>query len=188
MRSKTILSTAAFVLAFAASAAFASLFVTETRTESEFLPVRVHKPTSCFKDRSDSAAADKIAALIRKDDNNGRKRSGKIYDIGEDTRPPFTSSGFPDYAEAVEQYVDESSSLQTGDLPGDFQIEWREHMKAWRENSEFLNQMKKSSNRKSLSDVELEELEYTDDFHSREISRTWQAVLQTGRSYGANVY
>jgi hypothetical protein len=75
--------------------------------------------------------------------------------------------------------------MKVSDLPGNFETEWREHMKAWREYSEFLNRMKDSSNRKGWSDAELKEV---DNFHSREIDRTWQTVLHTGASYGANVY
>jgi len=185
MRSKTILSAAAFTLAFALSAAFASLFITKTQTASDYFQVNGHKSTSCFKDHSKSVTADKISALIREDRNNGRERDRKTYRGAEDVHPLFTSSGFSVYAEAVEQYVDESSSMRTNDLPSDFQVEWREHMKAWRDYSDFLNRMKKSSNRNAFSE---EELENTDDFHSREITRTWHLVLQSGRSYSANVY
>ena len=187
MRSKTILSAAAFVLAFAASAAFASLFITKTQsvTADYVSVVTEYKPTSCYKNRNKSATADKIAALIREDHNNGRKRSKKNYASGESVRPPFTSSVFSDYAEAVEQYVDDSSSMKVSDLPADFQTEWREHMKAWRDYSNFLNKMKGSSNRKNWSDEEFEEV--ADSLNS-EISSTWHEVLQSGRSYGANIY
>jgi len=183
MRSKTILSAAAFTVAFALSAAFASLFITKTQiAESVFIPVSGYKSTSCFKHKNNSATADKISALIAEDNSNGRSR--KNHRVGEDVRPSFTSSEFSEYTEAVEQYVDESSSMKVSGLPGDFQIEWREHMKAWRDYSDFLNRMKKSSNRNALSD---EELENTDDFHSREIDRTWQIVLQSGVRYGADI-
>ncbi len=185
MRSKTILSTVAFIAAFAASAAFASLFVTKTQTVSDYVLVGGYKSTSCFKYKNNSAAADKITALIRQDHINGRESSRGSYSASGDERPPFSSSLFPGYARSVERYADDSSGMKTGDLPGDFQNEWRAHMKAWREYSEFLNRIKDSSNRKGWSDAELEEV---DDFHSREIERTWQAVLHTGASHGANVY
>ena len=185
MRSKTILSVAAFTLAFTLSAAFAGLFITKTQTAPDYFPVIGRTSTSCFKDRNKSATAVKISALIEADKSNGLERSRETYRVGEDVRPPFTSAGFALYADAVEQYVDESSSMKASDLPNDFQIEWREHMKAWRDYSDFLNRMKKSSNRDAFS---AEELENTDDFHSREITRTWNLVLQTGRTYGADVY
>ena len=184
MRSKTILSTVAFIVAFAASAAFASLFITKTQTVSDYVPLNGYKSTSCFKDPNNSTAARKISALIRADNSNGRERSKTAYRIGEDIRPPFTNAGFPEYAEAVQQYVAESSSMKSSDLPSDFQNVWNEHMTAWRDYSDFLNRMTKTSNRSALS---VQELENIDDFHTREIERTWQTVLQTGVSYGADV-
>ncbi len=184
MRSKTILSTVAFIVAFAASAAFANLFITKTQTVSEYVLVSNYRSTSCFTHRNNSTVPNKISALIREDKNNGLKR-GKPYRVGEDVRPPFTNSGFPHYAEAVEQYIDDSSRMKVSDLPSDFETEWREHMKAWREYSEFLNRMKDSPNPRGWTNEELEEV---DDFHSREIDRTWQVVLQTGANYGADVY
>ena len=92
---------------------------------------------------------------------------------------------FPDYAGAVEKYVDDSSSMNTSSLPQDFRIEWREHMKAWRDYSDFLNRMKKSSNRDGLS---AEEINAVDAAHSREITSTWQDVIRVSANYGANIY
>ncbi|MCY7348545.1 MAG: hypothetical protein LH614_20340 [Pyrinomonadaceae bacterium] len=185
MRSKNILSIAAFVAAFALSAAFASLFITKTRAvTTEFVPTYGYKSTSCFKYKN-IAAADKIAALISEDKRNGRESDRAVYLYGEDIFSSSDSSAISGYAGAVEKYVDDSSTMNAGNLPEDFQNNWREHMKAWRDYSDFLNRMKKSSNRMALS---LEELEEIDAFHSREISRTWQAVLQNGRSYGAEVH
>lgn len=185
MRSKTILSVAAFIVAFAASTAFANLFITRT-AKSQNEPIVSYNSTSCFtKYRNNSATADKIAALIRQDKTNGRESGRGLYREGEDERPPFSSSSFPGYAEAVERYVDASSVMKVSDLPGNFEIEWREHMKAWREYSKFLNKMKDTPKPRGWTDEELEEI---DDFHSREIERTWQTVLHTGATHGANVY
>jgi hypothetical protein len=183
MRSKTILSIVAFIAAFGLSAAFASLFITQT--VSDYTLVNGHKSTSCFKHKNNSATADKISALIRQDKNNGRESDRAFYRYGTDIFASSDKSAFSGYANAVELYVDQSSGMKADDLPSDFQIEWREHMKAWREYSDFLNRMKKSSNRSALSSEELKEI---DAFHSREISRTWDEVLQTGMMYGANVY
>lgn len=185
MRSKNILSVAAFVLAFGLSAAFASLFIPETRTESYAIRVNDSKPTSCFSHRRNSAVANKIADFINADKRNGRQSERAAYEYGRDIFTKTDGSAIAGYAVAVEGYVDDSSSMETEVLPSDLQNEWQEHMKAWRDYSNFLNRMKKSSNRAGWS---VEELENTDDFHSREISRTWRNVIQTGRSYGANVY
>jgi hypothetical protein len=184
MRSKTILSTAAFIVAFVASAAFASLFITKTQTAPDYFPVSSYKSTSCFKDRNNFTTANKISALIREDINNGRESGRRLYRAGAEERPPFTDSKFPKYAEAVERYADASGSIKAGSLPSDFQTHWREHMKAWRDYSEFLNRMKDSSAQRGWTN---EELEAVDDFHGSAIERTWQTVLQTGVSYGADV-
>ncbi len=184
MRSKTILSTAAFIVAFAASAAFASLFVTKTQTVSDYVPVSGYKSTNCFKYKNNSATADKITALIRQDHINGRESGKTVHPFNVDILWSNDSLYFS-YAEVVERYVDLSSNMKAADLPSDFQTEWREHMKAWRDYSEFLNRMKKSSNRAALSGKELKEI---DAFHDREITRTWNEVLQTGTNYGADVY
>jgi hypothetical protein len=156
MRSKTILSTAAFIVAFAASAAFANLFITKTQTVSDYGWASSYKSTSCFKNRNNSTTANKISALIREDKSNGRASGNNSYRVGEDVRPPFNVSNFSEYAEAVERYVDNSSSMKASDLPNDFRVEWRAHMKAWRDYSDFLNRMKESSNRAALSGEEIE--------------------------------
>ncbi|MBA3601732.1 MAG: hypothetical protein H0W45_10990 [Acidobacteria bacterium] len=185
MRSKTILSTAAFIVAFAASAAFANLFITKTQTVSNYALDNGYKSTSCFTHRNNSTTADKISALIREDKNNESVSGRKSYLGTEDEPPPFTSSLFPDYAVAVKRYAGDSNSIKASDLPNDFQVEWRAHMKAWRDYSEFLNRMKKPSIRAALSNEEIKEV---DDFHTRIINGTWEAVLRTGASYGADVY
>ena len=184
MRSKTILSTVAFFIAFAASAAFANLFVTKPQTVFEYVWVSNHRSTSCFTHRNNSTVASKISALIQEDKNNGLKR-GKPYRVGVDARPPFSNSDFLNYAEAVEEYVNESSSMKSSDLPNDFQSAWREHMQMWRDYSEFLNKMKTVSNPRGWIGEKPAETDY---FHTSEISRTWQIVLQTGANYGADVY
>jgi predicted N-acyltransferase len=83
------------------------------------------------------------------------------------------------------QYADKSGSMEADGLPQDFQIAWREHMKAWRDYADFLNEMKNSSARKMLSEEKLDALETK---HSAEITNTWQEVLRIGRNYGAEVY
>jgi len=185
MRSKNILSVVAFITAFGLSAAFASLFITKTRTESVYVPVNSYKSTSCFKYKNNSATANKISALIREDKRNGRESDRAFYRDGADIFSSSADSAFSGYAEAVEQYVNASSSMNVDNLPSDFQAEWREHMKAWREYSQFLDRMKDVSNRNLLT---VEELKEVDNFHNREITRTFEEVLQNGVTYGADVY
>ncbi|MDQ3062067.1 MAG: hypothetical protein M3R14_04290 [Acidobacteriota bacterium] len=169
MRIKTILSTAVFIFAFVFSTAFASLFI----SENTFIKV------GYLKYKSIMSSADAVSALIREDVRNGRRLDGMFYGSYENPRLPSA-----EFAGAVEQYVDDSSSIKTSHLPFDFQTTWREHMRAWREYSEFLNRTSNSSNRDNLSSEALENFE---KLHSRDINHTWREVLQTGIEYGADV-
>ena len=166
MRSKTILSIAAFTVAFGFSTALASLFISEnTYSQTNYLKYRSSTPSAA------------ISALIREDIRNGRRLDRMFYRYEN----PHLSAEF---AVAVEQYVDESSSIKASHLPIDFQTAWREHMRAWREYSEFLNRTNNSSN---LDDLSSEALENFEKLHSRDINHTWREVLQIGVEYGAAV-
>jgi hypothetical protein len=184
MRSKTFLSIAAFIVAFAFSTAFASLFIDKSATlsNSDIPPSVNRRSTSCFKNRS---TALKIEVLIKQDVNNGRERGKKLYRLDRDFRPPFESAAFPDYADAVTEYVDASSSMYSADLPRDFQAAWDKHMKAWRDYSDFLNEKKDSPQRQEVGN---ETLSFLENQYSADINSTWYEVLRVGRSYGANVY
>lgn len=180
MRSKPIISTIAFITAFAASAAVAGLFSSPDQAEIAYVSIPEYKSTSCFKYKNGSITAEKISVLIRKDNDNGRlmEKDLKNFDGESSTADP----SFARYAEAVERYVDASSNLETNDLPGDFQALWRDHIKAWRDYSEFL---KKSSDRKVLID---EEFKIADRNFNREIKLTFRKVQRSGAGYGAKVY
>jgi len=168
MRIKTILSTAAFIFAFVFSTAFASLFISENASiQASYLK---------YKSSTPSAA---ISALIREDVRNGRRLDGAFYRSYENPRLPSA-----EFAVAVEEYIDDSSNIKASHLPIDFQTAWREHMRAWREYSEFLNRTRDSSNRDNLSGEALEKFE---KLHSRDINHTWREVLQIGVEYGAAV-
>jgi hypothetical protein len=182
MRIKTILSTATFIFAFVFSTAFASLFA--GKSESQLNVNFGRTSTSCFKNRG-NYTADKIALFLQQDIRNGNERDRKLHRLDKDLRPPFTGSSFAGFAEAVSEYADKSGNMEAVTLPPDFQIAWREHIKAWRDYADFLNEMKNSSARKTLSEEQLDAL---DTKHSDEITSTWEEVLRIGRSYGAEVY
>ena len=188
MRSKEVLSIAAFVTAFVFSAALAMLFIPETRYEIVSVPVvyetQTEKRTSCFKYKNNAKTADKISALLRQDERNGLESSRHAFEMSEDGISPLENSTFSAYADSVEQYIDASGSIRADDLPNDFQTAWREHMKAWRDYSEFLNRVDKPSVRKNWSRAEYRD---TDAFYNREISRTWYEVLRIGKIYGADI-
>jgi hypothetical protein len=180
MRSKTILSIAAFIVAFVLSTAFASLFI----VKSEYLPLEYNtKKTSCFKNRVNSNyAAGKIETIIKQDISNGRQRREvtSLYQTDEEQLSNNNFS-FADYAENVEQYVDASSSMDDGELPREFQSAWRKHMKAWRDYSDFLQKTNKNGSN-------IEHFDRAETRYSAEINFTWYEVLRIGRSYGAEVY
>lgn len=189
MRSKTIFSIVAFIAAFGFSTVLASLFLPIPQPLPVDYSVSSYelssRPTSCWKSRRSSATADRIADFIAADHRNGADSERAEYYYGRNYSQKAPGSAFVGYARAVEQYVDDSSSMNAENMPSDFQDAWREHMKAWRDFSNFLNRVKNSNNRANLSSDDAEAI---DDFHSREITRTWQEVLRIGRSYGANVY
>ncbi len=169
MRIKTILSIAVFIFAFGFSTALANLFITENTSNL----------ASFLKYKSSTPSADAISALIREDVRNGRKLDRMFYGSYENPRLPSA-----EFAAAVEEYVNDSSSIKASHLPIDFQTTWREHMRAWREYSEFLNRTSNSLNPDNLSGEALENFE---KLHSRDINHTWREVLQIGIEYGADV-
>lgn len=189
MRIKNILSIAAFVTTFALSAAFAGLFIakptltqTYTISSTDSTPTYTAKSYCNLKRKSSTAVA--IADLIANDHANGDARSDANYDIDESYPPSPTTAGFKIYANNVEKYVNASSSMSTSNLPPDFKTAWREHMKAWRDYSNFLNKTVKSSDKRFLDRDGFEEAETP---YNHEISRTWAEVLEIGNSYGADV-
>lgn len=186
MRSKTILSIAAFIFAFAFSTAFAGLFIANSSYQSVLTVPANHnrQPSSCFKNRG-RYTADKIEVFISQDISNGNERDRQLFDIDRDFRPAFTSLSFPEYADVITEYVDASDGMDETAMPQEFQIAWRAHMKAWRDYADFLDSMKSSSARAELSaaDAYVVESRFGSD-----INNTWYEVLRVGRTYGAEVY
>ncbi|MEP6902230.1 MAG: hypothetical protein ABJA66_10800 [Actinomycetota bacterium] len=121
-----------------------------------------------------------IESFIRQDNINGEIHSSKITGLQNLDSQSYISAN----ADATLEYYNSSSSMDVSQFPQDFQNAWREHMKAWRDYSDFLNQMKNSSARKNLSgdDFGLAEQRF-----NSEINRTFNEVLRIGRNYGADV-
>jgi hypothetical protein len=152
MRSKNILSIIAFITAFAFSSAFAFLFIDESQTKND------------------------IENLLRQDISNGRERFRRINDSG---RFP-EKSNYQRYAESVEHYADDSGSISYSHLPPDFQLRWNEHMRAWRDYSNYLNKTKNSS-------LEDEDFYQDKNEYLVDINSTWYSVLRVGSKYCAEV-
>lgn len=172
MRSKDIVSIIAFITAFAFSAAFASLFIDESRTASlSTYELRDYSSSTCRT--SDKTCTD-ILALIVQDIRNGDQRRTRF-----DYSPNDEANVSVRRALSVADYADASGSMKDGHLPADFRTAWREHMKAWSDYSEFLNEV---SQRK----IDEGEFEQKEERYIYDINRTWAKVLKIGRSYGAN--
>ena len=176
MRSKNILSIAAFIIAFAFSAVFASLFVTKQTipTETYVFADSGTRPTSCWHSR-ESYTADKIETFLRRDISNGRERDRKAYQTGEDV------GAFAQYTEAMEEYTDLANELNESGLPQNFQIAWREHVSAWNNYTEFLKNSGKAETRN------IEQFRRAHDRYDNEVDTTWDEVLRVAKAYGAEV-
>ena len=84
-----------------------------------------------------------VVELLRQDIRNGEVRRFEIYELFKEAE---ASSEFSveHYAEYVQEYVDKSQSMDDYDLPSDFRSAWRQHMKAWRDYSNFLEQIERN--------------------------------------------
>lgn len=118
----------------------------------------------------------KIERLINQDIRNGERRDSMIRRFERKSSEKMTIS---EYSVFVKRYVDKSERLNDSGLPAEFQESWREHMKAWRDYSNFLNKQKYGS----FSNVEFND--YDIEFNN-EINRTWYNTLRIGESHGAS--
>lgn len=170
MRSKDIVSIIAFISAFAVSAAFASLFIDKSQYENYSIYTSRNYSNCRYADQT----CKDILSLLVRDISNGRKRQENYdYSLGKD------GNVSPKYAETVAVYADASGSLDDEHLPADFQSAWREHMQAWRDYSDFLNEV-------SENKIEDEAFDRLEDIYTYKINKTWAAVLKIGRGYGAS--
>ena len=72
--------------------------------------------------------------------------------------------------------------MDDSDLPPDLRMDWRKHMRAWSEYSDFLNNLKNIS----LRDAEELDIRGSHAVKEAEISATWFEVLEiAGDNYGA---
>lgn len=172
MRSKNIISTIAFITAFAFSAAFASLFIDKSLTTNfNTFENRDVRSSNC---RTDDKTCTDILALLVQDIRNGEQRRNRFdYSLNDEANVSVRR------AASVEDYANASGNMEDAHLPADFRAAWHEHMKAWSDYSDFLNEV----SRKKIDDGEFEQKE---DLYIYDINQTWAAVLKIGRGYGAD--
>lgn len=172
MRSKNILSIIAFITAFAFSSAFALLFIDKSPTKNSLLTFKVRN-VGC---QQNAEARNAIESLLQQDISNGRERFWRI----KDSEHSSAKSYYERYAESVEHYADDSGSISYSHLPRDFQLRWNEHMRAWRDYSNYLNKTKNSS-------LENEDFYQDKNEYLVDINSTWYSVLRVGSKYCAEV-
>ncbi len=128
--------------------------------------------------------ADAIYSHLQRDIGNGRERDEKSFRANN--REENDESGYSVlfHASSVAEYADQSGSLDTSNLPQDFQIAWHKHMDAWRNYSEFLTDMKEVADDGKISQKNFEILQ---NRYTNEVDRTWYEVLRISRNYGAFV-
>jgi hypothetical protein len=120
---------------------------------------------------------------LSRDIRNGDARDVRSFYVKTSERTGETGYSIENHSNSVARYVEESGSMDASDLPQDFQIAWEKHMDAWRDYSEYLDDLKNSSDTKlSYKDLHIAENPY-----NREINRTWFEVLRIGETYGAYI-
>lgn len=171
MRSKTILSIAAFIIAFGFSVFLASVFITKPLYESGL--------TSHFGNNFQSAEARSISALLRQDVSKGRERDRNLYQLKVGVCTPYGQPEFENYVVIIDEYVNFSSNLDATGLPYDFRDAWERHMKVWQDYAEFLNDSR------DLDVDSSERILRIENKYNKEIDATWYEVVRIGRKYGA---
>ncbi len=161
---RTVFGIVAFVVAFVFSVGLVRMFFPA--------PVVPFVPAAFSRHDQHSALGFELEDFIRRDESNGSSRDVRLLSGSN-----IVSA---DYAESVENYWSKSSAMDAKAFPREFRVAWNEHMKAWQDYSEFLNEMKGTKvDRRSF---------YSESGRfSAEISRTWEAVLDSARQNGAHV-
>lgn len=177
MRIKNILSLIAFSAAFIFS-------VTLIGLPKDNFYSRLAQASSFRQNRKN------IRTLLQQDDRNGMLRSRAIINLDE--TGSNSSFDVASYADATGDYVDLSQSIDDSDLPADFQAAWREHMNAWRDQSEYLNRLKASNRKYNVDGRETNQFSLnpndgqTYSSNVDKINSTWFEVLRLGRKYGVD--
>ncbi len=144
--------------------AFIATFIFSAGLVRIIFPAPVVKYVYTERPRMVERSTNEIEQFLLRDINNGESRNDYRY--------------ADDYAGEVMAYWQASSSMDASRFPQDFQNAWREHMQAWGDYAQYL-QDKKAAKRNFSGKL--------DKAHNAEINRTWEEVLRIGRTYGAYV-
>lgn len=134
------------------------------------------------KTKYSSAYKYKIDRLIKRDVRNGDLRDMKV-------RKLYKSEGYAspiykaEYRKVITDYYIKSSSINDSNLPEDFKYAWREHMNAWKKQTQYLNSL--TIDDSYSEDVDVAVKRYSDN--TNEINSTWYQVLRIAERYGVNI-
>jgi hypothetical protein len=121
-----------------------------------------------FKSLQGASTAEKITQVLTEDIANGTTRRKKCRNTNIYL------------AVRTNDYVSASEKLDTTGLPNDFRAAWQNHMRAWRNHSDYLNENKYSSG----FDADYDEVSAR---QISEINRTWWEVLRIAKTNGATI-
>lgn len=174
MRIKHIAALITFFATFAFSAFIALLFAAPKAYQVP--PVVTNYELKTYNHKR-CGTSHKIKDFLEQDKRNG---DGRLSSDFSDDDGTYSRSSISIFADSVSNYAKESGSMDDSGFPRDFQLAWREHMKAWSDYAEFLQKAK--NKRMTFADFE----SLTDEY-SNEISVTWQETLSIGREHGADL-
>jgi hypothetical protein len=175
MRSKHIAALITFFATFAFSAFIALLFATP---KIPYVPPVNSYEFKSYNNGYRTSKGSKIKEFLVRDKQNGSELDNyKLsYEDGLVSR-----SSIAVFANAVSEYVNESSSMNDSRFPPDFQAAWREHMQAWSNYEEFLQESKTEF-------MTFEEFNSRADNYNDDISSTWRETLRIAREHGAELH
>jgi len=163
MRIKTILPTAAFIVAFVFSAAFANLFVDKSVSTDALLV-----------SNDNLRKQQQILNFLEQDRQYGRELSRDLRsltnedeNIGEET--------------ATLKLVRKMRRLDDSAMPLDFRTAWENHVRAWEDYADSLHRSSHNSEHEIFGEESSEGVGQTS-----EINRTYRVLVRVARQHGVD--
>lgn len=139
---KSIISTVAFAGAFTLSTGLTMLWPNNHQMTPTYNPQphsRKCSSRATFGD-FDAAQQRRISQFIQHDVANSKLYPGSMTPLSEsdfETWEDFPVAG----VNAINDYVESAGRLDDSQLPSDFRAAWQAHLKAWQQQSQWLNRL-----------------------------------------------
>ncbi|MCS6873144.1 MAG: hypothetical protein N2Z23_05460 [Pyrinomonadaceae bacterium] len=160
MKSRTLISIVAFVLAFSIGVAFAP----------KNQPSKWRFEKNCY----DYYQPSQITTLLEKDIENGRIRNDRLKEV---LNSQDSVESRKNIARITKEYVEASRSISTEDLPPSFVKAWEKHLRAWEKYADYLNELSATQ----------EDVDAKANQLRNEINETWMKVLKVAKRYNAEI-